>query len=170
MSSFMRRLLAPSEFDILQAKLYASVNHADPEKMLVAVPLVLIVAILLLAMSQRLNLLSLGRDLAVNLGINYRRSVIVVLALISVLMAVSTALVGPMNFYGFLVAALTYQMVDSYDHRYYFAMTIPLAYVIIAAAYFVMNHLFSAQGVVSIIIEFCGGLAYLIILLRRDRQ
>lgn len=167
MSSFMRRLLAPSEFDILQARLFGSVNNADASYFPVAIPIVLIMAGLLLAYSKRLNLASLGRDPATALGANHRRSVIYALILVAVLMSVSTALIGPLTFYGFLVAILTYQAAPTYDHRYVLPMSLAIGFLIITGAYFLMYHVFNAQGVVSIIIEMVGGLTFLAVILRK---
>ena len=168
-STFMQRLLTPSEFDLLTARLFGSVNNADPAYYPLAVPLVLVAAGLMLMNSRRLNVLSLGRDVAVNLGVNHKKHAVYTLVLVSVLMAVSTALVGPMTFLGFLVATLAYQFADTYDHRYVFPMAALLGYCILAGAYFIMNHIFYAQGVVSIIIELVGGLTFLIVVLRKGR-
>jgi len=71
-STFMRRLLAPSEFDILQARLFGSVNNADAEYFPVAIPIVIIVAIILLAFSKRLNVLSLWKNVGTSLGLKYQ--------------------------------------------------------------------------------------------------
>ena len=168
-STFMQRLLTPSEFDVLTARLFGSVNNADPEYYPLAVPLVLAAVVLMLLNSRRLNVLGLGRDVAVNLGVNHKKHAVYTLVLVSVLMAVSTALVGPMTFLGFLVATLAYQFADTYDHRYVFPMAALLGYCILAGAYFVMNHIFYAQGVVSIIIELVGGLTFLVVVLRKGR-
>lgn len=168
-STFMQRLLTPSEFDVLTARLFGSVNNADPAYYPLAVPLVLVAAGLMMLNSRRLNVLGLGRDVAVNLGVNHKKHAVFTLVLVSVLMAVSTALVGPMTFLGFLVATLAYQFADTYDHRYVFPMAALLGYCILAGAYFVMNHIFYAQGVVSIIIELVGGLTFLIVVLRKGR-
>ena len=168
-STFMQRLLTPSEFDLLTARLFGSVNNADPAYYPLAVPLVLVAAGLMYVNSRRLNVLSLGRDVAVNLGVNHKKHAVFTLVLVSVLMAVSTALVGPMTFLGFLVATLAYQFADTYDHRYVFPMAALLGYCILAGAYFIMNHIFYAQGVVSIIIELVGGLTFLIVVLRKGR-
>ena len=168
-STFMQRLLTPSEFDVLTARLFGSVNNADPAYYPLAVPLVLVAAGLMFMNSRRLNVLSLGRDVAVNLGVNHKKHAVYTLVLVSVLMAVSTALVGPMTFLGFLVATLAYQFADTYDHRYVFPMAALLGYCILAGAYFIMNHIFYAQGVVSIIIELVGGLTFLIVVLRKGR-
>lgn len=167
LSSFMRRLLTPSEFDILQAKLLGSVNNADAAYFPIAIPIVVIAAGLLLLYSKRLNLVSLGRDPATALGANHRFSVIYSLILVAVLMSISTALIGTLTFYGFLVATLTYQAAPTYDHRYIFPMSLAIGFLIITSAYFLMYHVFNAQGVVSIIIEMVGGLTFLIVILRK---
>lgn len=90
--------------------------------------------------------LSASASIATNLGVNYKRVVIQVLALVSVLMAVSTSLVGPMTFLGFLVATLTYQACDTYDHRRLLPMSIVMCYAVLTGAYFIMNNFFHAQG------------------------
>ena len=167
LSSFMRKLLAPSEFDILQARLFGSVNNADSEYFPVAIPIVIVAGILLLGYSKRLNVVSLGKNAATSLGVNSQRSVIYALVLVSVLMSVSTALVGPLTFYGFLVATLSYQAAPTYDHRYVFPMALAIGFLIITGAYFFMYHIFNAQGVVSVIIEMFGGITFLIVILRK---
>lgn len=167
LSTFMRRLLAPSEFDILQARLFGSVNNADAEFFPIAIPVVIIIAIILLAYSRKLNVLSLGKDVCTALGVKHQASVIFSLVLVSVLMSISTALVGPLTFYGFLVATLSYQAAQTYDHRYVFPMALAIGFLIITGAYFFMNHVFNAQGVVSVIIEMFGGIVFLIVILRK---
>ncbi|GFN36655.1 iron chelate uptake ABC transporter family permease subunit [Tepidimicrobium xylanilyticum] len=167
LSSFMRRLLAPSEFDILQAKLFGSVNNADPRYFPVVIPIVIITGIILISYSKKLNVLSLGKDVSTALGVKYQPGVIFGLILVSILMSVSTALVGPLTFYGFLVATLTYQAAPTYDHKYIFPMALAIGFLIITAAYFFMYHVFNAQGVVSIIIEMFGGFIFLIVMLRK---
>lgn len=167
LSSFMRRLLAPSEFDVLQARLFGSVNNADAAYFPLAIPAVILTAVLLLAYSKKLNVVSLGKDTATSLGLKHQSSVIYALILVSVLMSISTALVGPLTFYGFLVATLSYQAAPTYDHKYIFPMSLAIGFLIITAAYFFMYHVFNAQGVVSVIIEMFGGITFLIVVLRK---
>lgn len=167
LSSFMRRLLAPSEFDVLQARLFASVNNADVGYFPIAIPIVIIAAFLIFAYSKKLNVLSLGKDVSPSLGVNHKFGVIYTLVLVAILMSISTALVGPLTFYGFLVATLSYQAAPTYDHKYIFPMAFAIGFVIITAAYFFMYHIFNAQGVVSVIIELFGGITFLIVVLRK---
>lgn len=166
-SSFMRRVLTPSEFDVLQARLFGSVNNADSKYFVVAIPIVIIAALLILANSKKLNVLSLGKDVSTSLGMNHKFGTIYTLVLVSVLMSVSTALVGPLTFFGFLVATLSYQAAQTYDYRYIFPMALAIGFLIITGAYFFMYHIFSAMGYVSVVIEMFGGLTFLIVILRK---
>ncbi|SEB95787.1 iron complex transport system permease protein [Paramicrobacterium humi] len=168
-STFMQRLLTPSEFDVLTARLFGSVSNADSAYFPVAIPLCALAAAGLWLSAKRLNVLALGRDAAVNLGLRHRAEVLRVLVLVAVLMAVSTALVGPMTFLGFLVATLAYQFADTHDHRLVFPVAALTGFVVLAGAYLVMKHVFYAQGVVSIIIELVGGTVFLIVILRKGR-
>ena len=168
-STFMQRLLSPSEFDVLAARLFGSIAKADASYLPIAVPLCLAAGILLWLRSRRLNVMALGADTAGALGLSHRRELMQVLFLVAVLMACSTALVGPMTFLGFLVATLAYQLADSFDHRLVFPVAVLTAFTVLGGAYFVMKNIFYAQGVVSIIIELVGGTVFLIAILRKGR-
>ena len=169
LSTFMQRLLTPSEFDVLTARLFGSVNNAETKYYSVAIPIVIVATVLLFLNARRLNVIALGADVSQNLGVNHKYNAIYTLILVSMLMATTTALVGPMTFLGFLVATLAYQFVDTYDHRYIFPMAIGLGFLVLTGAYFIMNHVFRAQGVVSIIIELVGGSVFLFVILRKGR-
>lgn len=166
-STFMRRLLSPSEFDVLQARLFGSVNNADAEYFPIVIPMVIVVAVLLFANAKKLNVLSLGQDVSTTFGVKYQPSIIYTLILVAILMSISTALVGPLTFYGFLVAILSYQAAPTYDHRYIFPMALAIGFCILTSAYFLMYHVFNSQGVVSVIIELFGGILFLIVILRK---
>ncbi|YCA49682.1 iron chelate uptake ABC transporter family permease subunit [Microbacterium sp. JZ101] len=168
-STFMQRLLTPSEFDVLAARLFGSIANADASYLPVALPLVGLAVIFILANGRRLNAIALGRDLSTSLGIDHRREVMRMLFFVSILIAVSTALVGPMTFLGFLVATLAYQFAATYDHRLVFPVAALTGFVVLAGAYFVMKNVFAAQGVVSIIIELVGGTVFLFVILRKGR-
>ncbi|MFV0426409.1 MAG: iron chelate uptake ABC transporter family permease subunit [Beutenbergiaceae bacterium] len=168
-SMFMRRLLTPSEFDVLAARLFGNIANADARYLPIAIPLALVAGALLWMRARRLNVMALGRDASTNLGLNHRRELIAVLTLVSVLMAVSTSMVGILTFFGFLAATLAYQLADTYDHRVVFPIAALTGFVVLGGAYFIVKHLFYAQGVVSIIIELVGGSVFLFMILRKGR-
>jgi iron complex transport system permease protein len=163
----MRRLLAPSEFDLLQSRLIGSVNNADAEYFPIVIPLVLITVLSLFFFSRKLNVLSLGKDAATTFGVRYQASIIYTLVLVAVLMSITTSLIGPLTFFGFLVAMLGYQAAPTYDHRYVFPMAFAIGFSILTSAYFLLYHVFHAQTVVSVIIELFGGITFLIVILRK---
>ena len=165
-STFMRKLLAPSEFDILQARLFGSVNHADPAYFPIVIPMIIIVAVLIFAHSKNLNVLSLGKDVATSFGVKYQPSVIYTLVLVAILMSISTALIGPLTFYGFLVATLSYRrhqrmIIDIFSDGFCNRIFNNDECILL------MYHVFHAQGVVSVIIELFGGIIFLTIVLRK---
>ncbi|AXK46448.1 iron chelate uptake ABC transporter family permease subunit [Brachybacterium saurashtrense] len=168
-ATFMQRLLTPSEFDVLTARLFGSVTNASAEYLPFAIPLVLVATGLIWANAHRLNVIALGRDVCLNVGVDHGRQTIYMLVLVSILMAVSTALVGPMTFFGFLVATLTFQLAGTHDHRRLLPIGALAGFVVLSGAYFVMNHVFYAQGVVSIIIELVGGTVFLVVIMRKGR-
>lgn len=168
-STFMQRLLSPSEFDVLSARLFGSVANADPGYFPLAVPLCVVATVALYVHSRKLNVMAMGRDVATNLGMDHRRELLLTLFWVSILMAVSTSLIGPMTFLGFLVAILAYQFADTHDHRYVFPMAALIGFAVLSGAYFVLKNVFYAEGAVSIIIELVGGSVFLFVILRRGR-
>ena len=70
-SAFMQRLLSPSEFDVLTARLFGSVSNADASYLPIAIPLCLGAGALLLLNARRLNVVALGADTTTNLDLNH---------------------------------------------------------------------------------------------------
>ncbi len=169
LATYMQRLLTPSEFDVLTARLIGNISNADATNLGIAIPLAALAGGMLLWRAHTLDVLALGRDTAISLGLDHRRQAVVVLILVAILMAVSTSLVGPMSFLGFLLAMTAYQLGDTHRH----AITLPMAWligvVVLAGSYFVLRHIFYAQGSVGIVIEAIGGTCFLIYLLRKGR-
>jgi iron complex transport system permease protein len=89
------------------------------------------------------------------------------LVLVAVLISVSTSMAGPMTFFGFVVAMLTYQVVGDSRHSRTLPMVVAVACATLLTAYFVLRHVFYAAGLVSVIIELGGGLVFLVHLLRK---
>ena len=169
LSTFMQRVLDPNEFDVLTARLFGNISNAQTEYLPYAIPIVVVCASVLFIRARRLNVMSLGQDATNNLGLNHKRETMIVLTLVAILMAMTTSLVGPMTFLGFLVATLAYQFTDTYDHRLILPVAVLIGYTILSVAYFVLRNIFYAEGAVTIIIELVGGLVFLIVIMRKGR-
>lgn len=167
LSTFMQRLLTPSEFDILSARLFGNISNSNVAYLPWGAGMCLLVGAILWRRRHVLDVLALGRETATTLGLNWRREIMVMLLLVSVLISVSTTLVGPMTFFGFLVVTLTYQLAGSSRHARLLPMAVALGTLTLMGAYFILRHVFYAGGLVSVIIEFVGGLVFLTHLLRK---
>ncbi|GAA1780426.1 iron chelate uptake ABC transporter family permease subunit [Agromyces lapidis] len=166
-STFLQRLLTPSEFDVLASRLHGSIGNANPEVLPWAELVVAAIAVVVWRRRRVLDVLALGRDTAVNLGVAYRREVVGLLVVVAALIAISTTMIGPMTFFGFLVATLTYQFVRSDRHGVVLPLAVLIGLASLTGAYFVLQHVFYTAGLVTVVIEFVGGLAFLIVILRK---
>lgn len=167
LSTVMQRLLTPSDFDILSARLFGNLSNSDAEYLPWGALVVAAVLAVVWRRRHRLDVIALGRETALNLGVAYRREVVGILVLVAVLISVATTMVGPMTFFGFLVATLAYQLAGSSQHRVVLPFAALLGAATLLGGYFVLRHVFYAAGMLSIIIEFVGGLFFLIFLLRK---
>ncbi len=167
LSTVMQRLLTPSDFDLLSARLFGNMSNSNPEYLPWAALIIAGVAALVWRARHRLDVLALGRDTATTLGLVYKREVTVMLVLIAVLISISTTMVGPLTFFGFIVATLAYQLAGSASHRVVLPFATLLGMATLLVGYFVLRHVFYAAGMLTVIIEFAGGLFFIVYLLRK---
>lgn len=168
-STFLQRLMEPSEFIVLQDMFFASFNSVDSQLLLLSLTLVVLVSIPAMRMLSTFDVLALGREPAISLGVSYRRVVTAVLAMIAVLVSVSTALVGPITFFGLLVANLAYLVSGTNRHRVTLPMATLLAVVTLVGGQLVLERIFSFNTSLSVVVEFLGGIVFLFILVRNSR-
>lgn len=165
-SSLLQRLMEPSEFIILQDLFFASFNNVDPA--LLAVSAVIIAAVCVAVWRERhtLDVLALGRELAINVGVDHRRVVMRILLACSLLVAVSTALVGPVTFFGLLVVSLGYQLCRGFSHARLIPIVVLIGAVALVGGQLVLERVFGFATALSVVIEFAGGILFLYLLLK----
>lgn len=166
-AAFMQRLLAPSDFQVLQDFMFASFGR--PDATMVIVTAVITAVCLALAMSQArvLDVMALGRAQAVSLGVNHARVIGWVVLVVTLLVASSTALVGPIVFLGLLVANLAYLIAGSHRHVFVIPTAVALSVIVLAVSQLLVERVFKFETATGIIVEFVGGLVFLGLLLRR---
>ncbi|ALJ21541.1 iron chelate uptake ABC transporter family permease subunit [Microbacterium sp. No. 7] len=169
LSTFMQQMLDPNEFDVLTARLFGNIGNANTDFLWFVIPVCALAGGTIWLLARRLNVIALGADISTNVGLRHRREIMLMLTLVSVLMAMSTSLIGPMTFLGFLVATLAYAITDTYDHRRILPVAWLLGFVVLAGAYFLLRHVFQLVDAVTIIVELIGGLVFLIVILRKGR-
>lgn len=166
LTTFAQRMIEPNDFALLQDASFATFNAVDQTLLGTAAVVLGLAALVLWWALPELDLLILGREAATGLGIDYRRSVGVVLLATIVLTSVSTALVGPVAFFGLLVANLAYLVVGSAWHRYTLPAAALLGMLALIGGQTVLEHAFGMNSSLSVIIEFAGGIAFIILVLR----
>jgi iron complex transport system permease protein len=165
-SSLLQRLMEPSEYIVLQDLFFASFNQVEPVLLGISAVVVALAAAVVWKLRKTFDVLALGRDTAVNLGVDHRRIVTLVLVLCSILVAVSTALVGPVTFFGLLVVSLAYQMVRKFSHAALIPIVCLLGAITLIGGQLVLERVFGFATALSVIIEFAGGLLFLYLLLK----
>lgn len=169
-SSFIVLMIDPNEFMILQASMFASFERINL-KLLGISSVVLIGAMLYgIRFFKELDVLSLGREHAQSLGVNYNRLVKQNLLLIAVMVSVATALVGPITFLGVLVANLTYELLKTYKHSVVVLGCCLLTSITVIGGQYLVEQLFNMSTTISIIINFVGGIYFIFLLLKSNKK
>ena len=169
MASFMQVLLDPNEYDVLQGKMFASFSTINVKLLGVCAVLCLACFLLTLKDFPKLDVLSMGADTAVSLGVEYKKLVRKNLMIVSVLISASTALVGPVTFLGLLVVSLARQLSGTFRHSILSGMSVLLAASFLTWGLFIVEKVFSMGTTLSVIINFAGGLYFIYYILRQAR-
>ena len=165
-TQFVQLKISPGEFSILQGFSQASFNRVQPQQLLLSG---LLVAALCLGFARTLptlDVLALGRDQAVSLGVDYPRVVRLQLALVAALVAISTGLLGPTAFMGVFVANTTYALARTFRHRVTLPMGSAIAIAMFIAAQLLVEHVFNYKTTVSILVNLLCGTYFLALMLR----
>lgn len=169
-SGLLQRLIDPNEFQVLQDRLFASFNAVHADLLGPAALLVAGAGVAAWRLRSRLDVLLLGRETATALGVDHRRTVAAVLAVVAVLVSVSTALVGPVTFFGLLVAHLAYRAAGTHRHAVVLPVAALVATVVLAGGQAVLEHLLGLDTALSVVVEVAGGLVLLTVLVREGRR
>ncbi len=167
-STFLQVLMDPNEFDKLQSSLYPSFQKMNAQPILIFAALVLfgLLLIVFFKLRHKLDALHLGVDGAKMLGINTKRLSNVVIVIVIIMTSLSTILVGPLQFLGFMIANLTYQLTKEYKHRVLWLFSAILGLVIVLSAQLIVERVFLLTIPISVFIEGIGGVLYLILLVK----
>lgn len=170
LSNLMQRMLDPDLFAVLQDRFFASFNTINADILTLSAIIVAAVSLYGWRLMHVFDVLALGREPAINLGVDHRRVVRLILLMVTVLVAVSTALVGPITFFGLLVANLAYMLAGTGKHRVVLPIAVLLAIICIVGGQTILERAFAFNTALSVIIEFLGGLVFIILLVRGNAR
>ncbi len=170
LSSMVQRMLDPSEFAVVQQLMFASFGSVDLT-LLTGAALALCAAMTLaMRLAPALDVAALGRGTARGLGLAHDRLVLLVLLLIAAMVAVSTALVGPITFFGLLCASLARAVMDTNRHAVLLPAAAVIGALILVAGQFVFERIMGAESALAIVIEVGGGLLFLALVLGKKKR
>lgn len=170
LSSFMQRVIDPNEFLALQNNLFASFNNVNTNILFLAVILMLLIIPFAWDELVLLDVIALGRDHAINLGVDYDKSVKKLIIVVTLLISISTALVGPLTFLGLLVVNLSRQILKTYKHTYLIAGAIVLGGITLLYGQLLVEQVFNFSTTLSVVVNLVGGLYFIYLLLKESRQ
>ncbi|MED4693598.1 iron chelate uptake ABC transporter family permease subunit [Peribacillus frigoritolerans] len=170
MSSFMQVLIDPNEFQIIQNKMFASFNNVNTDLLTLAIVLMIAAMIYFMRFLKYLDVMSLGRDQAINLGVDYDFVTKRVLIVVTVLISISTALIGPITFLGLLVANVAYQFIKSYQHKHILPGAMLISVIALVGGQFIVERIFTFSTTLSVIINFVGGVYFIYLLLKENKS
>ncbi|QDL97104.1 iron chelate uptake ABC transporter family permease subunit [Rhodopseudomonas palustris] len=170
LSSLLARLIDPNDFVVLQGASYANFSKIHGELLVAAGVLMLIGIAIVWRMRHTLDVLALGRDAATGLGLEWPRVVAATIMLVAALVAVSTALVGPVAFFGLLVVALGERLIDTRRHALLLPAAALVAIIVLVGGQTILQHVLGGASTLGVVIEFVGGLVFLAMLLHGARR
>ena len=166
-AGFAQRLLDPSEFAVVQQASVATFGAVDATQLWIASGLAVLAWAGALRLAPALDVALLGRTAARGLGIDHDRLVFATLALIAVLVAGSTALVGPVTFLGLLAASLAHAILRTHRHALILPGAAAIGAGILVLGQFAFERVLGLQSTLAVIVEFAGGLLFLALVLRK---
>lgn len=169
-AGLLQRIMEPNAFLVLQNRLFASFSAVQTNLLVISAVLIAVTSVVVWRRRYALDVLALGPDVATGLGLDHRRSLLWILVAVSILVSISTALVGPITFFGLLVANLAYLLVGSHRHAHTLIGASLLAVITLVGGQAVLEHVFEQGTVLSVIIEFVGGIVFIALLLGGRRR
>lgn len=170
LSELAARVLDPSEFGISTGVPQASFSRTNTQLLGVAAAGLAVAGLLLLRWRRFLDVLSLGRDIAINLGVPHGRVVLGFMAVIAIMVSVATVLVGPTLFFGLLIANLAYWISGSQRHCWTLPASVLAGIICLVGGQLLLDHVLSSTLPLALVIELAGGLLFIALLLRGARQ
>lgn len=170
LAGFAQRLLAPSEYAVVQQASIARFNAVDERTLWIGGAVLAVTLVTAWRLSPALDLAALGRTKARSLGLGHDRLVMQGLMVVAALVAVSTAMVGPVVFLGLLAASLAHALLDTPRHNVLIPAASLIGALILVAGQAVFERLLGMQSALAIVVEFAGGVVFLALVLRRPAR
>lgn len=167
--STLTRVMDPNEYDALLTTLVASFSNVNSEIIVFSIALLAVIIFVLRRDLALLDVLTLGKAQAINLGVDYDRSIRRLLLGVTLAIAVATAVVGPISFMGLIIANLSRQLLKTYRHSQLVLGSVLFGMIILVAGQVIVEHVYTYSIPISVFITVGGGIYFLYLLLTKRR-
>ncbi len=161
----LTRVMDPNEYDTLLATLVASFSNINTEIIVLSLVVLAGIVFVLRKELSLLDVITLGKDQAINLGVDYDKCIRRLLLGVTLCIAVATAMVGPISFLGLIIANLSRQFLKTYRHSQLILGSALFGMVILIGGQLIVEHVYSYAIPVSVFITIGGGIYFLYLLL-----
>ena len=161
----MVRIMDPNEYDALLSSLVASFNSVNADILAIAIIITIVLSLIYYKDLAVLDVLSLGKENAINLGIDYDKTIKRLLLGVTLFIAVATALVGPISFLGLIIANLSRELFKTYRHNYLVAGSVLMGMLVLVAGQVIVERVFILSIPISVFISIAGGLYFMYLLI-----
>lgn len=169
LSSFFEVLIDPDEFMVIQGRMFASFDNIAFDVLILAYIISFLSFIWIFRYMKFLDPLNLGKDLAINLGINYQKISKQLMIIIAILTSISTALVGPITFLGLLVVNITYELFKTAKHSILLSACVLISILALLGGVFFVSRVFDYNATISVVINFLGGIYFIYLVLKGNK-
>ncbi len=165
-SSSLMRMIDPNSYLTLQANLIAGFSNVNSDIIAMSVFLICAVGVVFYRDIKLLDVITLGKNQAINLGVDYDRTISRLLLAVAILISIATALVGPISFLGLILANLSRQMFKTFKHSYLMIGSFLVGVVILLFGQILIEHVFSYSTTISVFINLFGGGYFLYLIVK----
>ena len=165
----LARVMDPNEYDTLLTDLVASFSNVNSAILVLSVAVLALVAFALRKELVLLDVLTLGKDQAINLGVDYDRCIRRLLLGVTLYIATATAMVGPLAFLGLIIANLSRQFLRTYRHSQLITGSVLFGMIVLIGGQLLVERVFVYSVPVSVFITVGGGVYFLYLLLTQRK-
>lgn len=168
--STLTRVMDPNEYDTLLTSLVASFSNINSEIIIFSVIILALIGVILRKELALLDVITLGKEQAINLGVDYDRCIRRLLLAVTLCIAVATAMVGPISFLGLIIANISRQLLKTYRHTQLIAGAALMGVIALIGGQFIVERVFVYSIPISVFITVAGGIYFLYLILKGSRH
>ena len=159
--STLTRVMDPNEYDTLLTSLVASFSNINSEIIIFSVIILALIGVIFRKELALLDVITLGKEQAINLGVDYDRCIRRLLLAVTLCIAVATAMVGPISFLGLIIANISRQLLKTYRHTQLIAGAALMGVIALIGGQFIVERVFVYSIPISVFITVAGGIYFL---------